>query len=363
MSTLRRWRRTVIAAAATATPFALAVRFAHAYRARAGYPRPHPPTHDPAELRLPWSAVTVPSDGAALAGWWIPARGGAAAPAVALIHGWESARDRTLPHAQILHGLGCHVLSIDVRGHGSNPPEDLPVTAGEFGLDALAAVRWLLGRSEVTGVAVLGHSMGGIGALLAAAAEPRVRAVVSVSTPAGPYRLTRLTFRLARLPLPDPIAYPLAWFTTRVLLASRGHTASSVSATSAIARFRGPVLLVHGAADQVVPPSHLHRLERAARRARSDDPGAPPVTSHEVPGGLHSWLYEAADFRAAVGRFLAGSLDLGLSVDAAAAIAGAVPARRLLDAEPHFSAVAGEPGGVRTLVGAIRRPDPRSVDD
>ena len=65
--------------------------------------------------------------------------------------------------------------------------------------------------------------MGGIGAILAAAADPRVAAVVATSSPAGPYRLTRQTFRLARLPIPDLIAYPLAWLTTRVYLRPRGH--------------------------------------------------------------------------------------------------------------------------------------------
>ena len=38
-----------------------------------------------------------------LPGWFIPARDGAPGPGVALVHGWESARDRTLPIAEFLH--------------------------------------------------------------------------------------------------------------------------------------------------------------------------------------------------------------------------------------------------------------------
>ena len=222
-----------------------------------------------------------------------------------LVHGWESARDRTLPNALLLNAIGIHVLTIDIRGHGLNPPEELPLTAGEFGADALAGVEALLAREDVTAVGILGHSMGGIGALLAAAAEPRVKAVVAASTPADPYRLTRQTFRLAKLPLPGPLAYPLAFLTTHVFLEPRGHTVRSVSAARAIETYRGPVLLIHGDADRVVPvgphgPARAGGREVARRRRvgglRRD---------LMIPGGQHSWLYEFASYRGAVGRFFA----------------------------------------------------------
>ena len=347
-------RRLGVTAALTVAPIA-AWRFAQAYRARAGYPHRHPPEDDPSVLGLAFETVSVPTTGGIqLPGWWIPARGGARGPAVLLVHGWESARDRTLPNAQVLHVAGFHTLTIDVRGHGTNPAEELPLTAGEFGEDALAGVHALLARSDVTAVGILGHSMGGIGALLAAAAEPRVKAVVAASTPADPYRLTRQTFRLARLPLPGPLAYPLAWLTTHVFLNPRGHTVRSVSASHAIETFKGPVLLIHGDADRVVPYSHLGRLERSARHAREGDPDAAPVEVLTIPGGEHSWLYEFAAYRGTVARFLATALGGPLAPEAAEAAARAVPATRLPQREHPFSAIEDEPGGVRTLLRAVR---------
>src|SRR5262245_21720109 len=111
-----RTRRLGITAALTVGPIA-AWRFGQAYKARAGYPHRHAPVDDPADLGLAFEDVTVPSAGMELPGWWIPAtmanaggakakRGAAKAPAdaakpgpaVLLIHGWESARDRTLPN-------------------------------------------------------------------------------------------------------------------------------------------------------------------------------------------------------------------------------------------------------------------------
>jgi len=348
-----RTRRIGVTAALTLGPIA-AWRFAQAYRARAGFPHQHAPDHDPSDLGLAFEELTVPSAGVALPAWWISANDGAPGPAILLIHGWESARDRTLPNAQLLHAAGFHVLTLDVRGHGANPPEELPLTAGEFGADALAGARALLDRPDVTGVGVLGHSMGGIGALLAAAAEPRIGAVVAASTPADPYRLTRQTFRLARLPFPGPMAYPLAWLTTHVFLTPRGHTVRSVSAARAIETYRGPVLLIHGDADRVVPFSHLARLERTALRAREADPDAAPIEVLEIPGGQHSWLYEFASYRGAVARFLAEALGGSLTPAEAEAAARAVPAARLPQREHPFSAIEAEPGGVRTLVRAIR---------
>ena len=342
-------RRAGLAAAVAAAPLGLAYRFALAYRARAGYPRQNPPTIDPSALGLPFEATTVQSGELRLPGWFIPARDGAAGPGVALIHGWESARDRTLPMAVFLHAAGFHCLTVDVRGHGANPAESLPVSGGEFGLDALAAFEALVARPEVTIGAISGHSMGAIGAILAAAADPRVGAVVATSGPADPYRLTRETFRLANLPIPDPIAYPLAWLTTRVYLRPRGHTVEEISAAAAIARYEGPVLLAHGDADRVVPVHHMARLARAARGGRADDPDAAPVETLVLPGGEHSWSYESAVYRAAVARFLAASLDGPLEPAEAARVAAATHAERIPDGEARFSAVDETPGGFRTL--------------
>lgn len=348
-------RRAGAVGALIATPLALAYRFALIYRRRAGIPRPHPLLVDPTFFGLPFEELRIESPGTdGLAAWFIPAPGSRSGPGVALVHGWESARDRTLPMVQFLHAAGFHCLTVDVRGHGANPPETLPISGGEFGLDALAAFRALLDRPEVTVGGIAGHSMGGIGAILAAAADERVAAVVATSAPADPYRLTRQTFRLAHLPIPDPIAYPLAWLTTRIYLRPRGHAVGDVSAAVALVAHDRPVLLVHGDADDVVPLAHHERLRRAAAKAGRS------VEALVIAGGHHSWLYEFPEYRRAVARFLAATLGGALGAEEAGERAAAVPSRRIPEGEAVFDAVAAEPGGFRTLAGVVL-PDRRST--
>ena len=342
-------RRAGIAAAALMTPLGLAYRFALIYRVRAGYPRRNPPHVTPADLGLPYESMLISSDGLSLPAWFIPARDGAPGPGVVLVHGWESARDRTLPMAVFLHAAGYHCLTLDVRGNGANPAEELPLSAGEFGADALAAFRALIEQPEVTVGAIAGHSMGGIGAILAGAADPRVAAIVATSSPADPYRLTRQTFRLARLPFPDPIAYPLAWLTTHVYVKPRGHVVANINATTAIARYDGPILLTHGTDDTVVPPAHMGRLAAAVRAARAGDPSAAEVETLLVEGGKHSWLYEDPAYRRVVASFLARALRGPLDPATAGDVAARTHTERIHDGEGPFAAVEETPGGLRTL--------------
>ncbi|MCU0505787.1 MAG: lysophospholipase [Chloroflexi bacterium] len=354
-------RRLVAVTALLAVPVAAAAsaaRFGVLYRERAGFPTRAPVTMDPGDAGLPWMPVTIPSGGREMPGWFIPAGPSGAAdvprPGVVLVHGWGSNRGRMLPIAAFLRAAGFHTLAFDVRGHGDGPPESLPVTAVEFGDDAAAAVGVLRALPGVGSVAILGHSMGGVGASLAAAARDDMAALVMVSAPADPRLLVRETFRMADLPLPGPVAHPLAWVALRSTLRPRGHRPPAASARRAVARYPGPVLLVQGDADELVPLRDLRMLERAAA---SRPPGARTEVL-VVPGGRHRWLYEDATFRRTVAAFLAESSD-GMDPEAAAAAAGSTPAVRPPDTEgPLVPAglTSRPPRGRGGRRGPVRRP-------
>ncbi len=342
---MRRIRAAVLTAGATAlaagvlAPLA-GYGFAVVYRRRAGFPARRPPLETPADHGLPFENVTIESATGALPAWFIPADAaepGAALrprPGVVLVHGWESNRARMLPNARFLRAAGFHTLMFDVRGHGENPPELLPISAGEFGADTAAAVAAMSARPEVTTIGVLGHSMGAAGAAIAAARDPRVRALVLTSTPADPRRLTRRTFQLAGLPFPGPVAAPLSWITTRVYLRPRGHAPGDISARRAVERYAGPVLLVHGSADEVVPVADLAILAQAAGRRAGR-----PLETLVVERGFHRWLYEDPTYRARIAAFLARHLGGPLDPDAAAAAARATESTRPPDTAGPLAAL------------------------
>ena len=129
---------------ASALAFAAVYRFALRYRDRVGLPRGSPVETSPADFGLAFEAVAIRSGDLTLAGWFVPAdrvlddvRGGRQirGPAVAIVHGWESNRGRTFAHVRYLHAAGFHCLVFDVRGHGDNPEERLPISVPEFGAD------------------------------------------------------------------------------------------------------------------------------------------------------------------------------------------------------------------------------------
>lgn len=113
------------------------------------------------------------SDGLRLAGWYVPSRNGAA---VLVAPG----RSGTVPHARLLIRHGYGVLLLDSRGRSESDGD--PDAYGWTGLpDVDAGVDFLAGRTEVRSgrIGGLGLSVGGELLLGAAAADPRLGAVVS----------------------------------------------------------------------------------------------------------------------------------------------------------------------------------------
>jgi fermentation-respiration switch protein FrsA (DUF1100 family) len=119
----------------------------------------------------------VADDGVELWGWYVPSANGAA---VVLRHGASSTANDALGHAAVLARHGYGVLVTDARGHARSGGRAMDF--GWYGdSDIHAAVSFLATQPDVDAerIAVVGLSMGGEEALGAAAAEPRIAAVVA----------------------------------------------------------------------------------------------------------------------------------------------------------------------------------------
>jgi pimeloyl-ACP methyl ester carboxylesterase len=215
-----------------------------------------PPTtlggRTPAAYGLAFSDVAFrTADGARISAWWVPGTNGAA---VIVRHGSGSTRTSTLAHAAVLARHGYGVLLTDARGHGRSGGDGMDW--GWFGdSDVTAAVAYLTDVAGVARVAVLGLSMGGEEAIGAAAADPRIDAVVAEGVtartaadrdrilPRSPNGwlqrgLDRVTFGLAGLltdaPRPQPLRESAASSGVPTLLVAAGAVADEIEAARAI---------------------------------------------------------------------------------------------------------------------------------
>jgi fermentation-respiration switch protein FrsA (DUF1100 family) len=222
-----------------------------------------------------------PLDGTALAGWYLPSPT-ATGRTIVIAPGIDSNRLQggiTLALAPALLGAGFDVIAFDLRGEGESGAEPITFGAREQ-WDVLGAVRearFLGARS----VGVIGFSLGGDAAILAAARSPEIDAVVAESAFAT--FTETIGHELERMYLvPRPLAtYALLGF--HVVSGVDPEGIAPERAISAIAP--RPVLLIHGTADETVPPVNGERLLAAA--------GDTPAELWLVPGAGHAAGYVA----------------------------------------------------------------------
>lgn len=248
-----------------------------------GYLFVHPPrmpvVSTPARYDLAFETVALTArDGTRLAGWFVPRPGARAA--VILCHGYPVNRQTMLSLVPPLHRAGFHVLAFDFRALGES--EGRACTVGhEEPWDVQAAVEFLKKRPDVDPqrIGVLGWSMGAASALIAAADEPALRAVVADSAFA---RLDEMAEQRLR-PLPTAIRIPLARSSRAWAEQWSGCSASEVSPLRAVRQMAPrPVLFIHGERDRLIPVRHARLLFDAAPSPRGlwIVPGAGHVRSY-----------------------------------------------------------------------------------
>ena len=239
----------------------------------------------PSQFGLAYEDVVFPSrkDQVPLRGWYLPTAQDQRC--VILVQGQEHHRNspgiRALSLGADLVQRGFSVLLFDFRGRGeSGGKRDSHGDRERW--DVLGAIDYVQSRGippERTGL--VGFSLGAAVAILVAAREPRIPAVVSDSG-----FLDSMTY-LKRMPfywffLPS-------WFAVPIALAGRwffGADFSQVRPIKVVGRLAPrPVFFIHGETDQVVPPEETEALFRASNN--------PANQLWIVPGAGHVRCYSS----------------------------------------------------------------------
>lgn len=219
------------------------------------------------EPSVPFEAVEWRSSGQTVKGWFLsqPQSSNALCliPVIIIAHGWGSNRSRVLRYALPLYEEGFSILMYDARSHGESEYYKTP-NGLQFRNDLLAAFDWLSMRQDVdmARIGVLGHSLGGFGAVLAMDENAPIAALVTDSMPV--HFATMIGAELKRRKLPQ---FPLTQLLPRFMIwrsripssmIKRANPAAILKNNASSSRI--PVLLVHSRRDGYIPVTELNHL-------------------------------------------------------------------------------------------------------
>lgn len=187
-------------------------------------------------------ALWLDVDGKRVEAWFLPARHNEAAPLILNTHGNGELIDQWAERAMPLRDAGYGVLLVEYPGYGRSEgkPSEKSITKA-----MVAAYDWALKEPRVDPARIVAHgrSMGG-GAAGALAKHRPLAALILEST------YTSLAAMVRAAGVPD------------LLIVNRLDT------MEALKDYAGPVLVLHGESDGVIPVSHGRALASASKRAR-----------------------------------------------------------------------------------------------
>ncbi len=216
------------------------------------------------ELGLPYKDVAFPTtDGLMLRGWFIPASE-SMAPAVLYAPATGHDQRSGLSLVPALHEAGYHVLLFSYRGHGLSDGVRGRFTYGDTeSRDVDAAVEFLRGSMGIYEVGIIGHSAGAASAILSAARNPHVAAVVAVA----PFNCVSEVWHTSRPALvPSFILDWTLWASEKL----RGFDRQDVCPLDVVDRIAPrPLLVIHGTEDHRITLAQIRRLFAAAQEPKS----------------------------------------------------------------------------------------------
>ena len=177
-------------------------------------------------------------------------------PVVILFHGFTGNKDEAhlLAVTKALNEAGAAVLRADLYGHGKSGGSFENHTLYKWIGNALTLIDYTRGLEWAGNIYLCGHSQGGLLVMLAAAMKREfIRGVIALSPATMIPELARKGNLLGESFDPDHVPDSIPAWGGLTLSGNYIRVAQTIYVKKAMARYDGPVLLVHGDADGAVP--------------------------------------------------------------------------------------------------------------
>ena len=226
-----------------------------------------------------------------------PAQSSEKCPLVIVIHGFTGHMEEEHIKAvsRAMNEAGFATLRAEMYGHGSSDGTFREHTLYKWVTNALAVIDYARGLDFVSKLYLCGHSQGGLLVMLAGALKHDDIAGIIPLSPA--WRIPEDARKGCVLGVsfdPDHIPEEVWFEDGGALDGNYLRVAQTIHVEDAIDRYDGPVLIVHGDADESVP---FRDAEDAAARYKNCE-------LVRIPGDTHCFDYHCDQMTEAVARWL-----------------------------------------------------------
>ena len=212
---------------------------------------------------IKYKEVSIPTqNNKKLFGWWVEAK--TKAPTIILMHGWDRNISRLIPYIKNLHNKGFNLLAFDTRHHGNSDSDNFSSMV-KFAQDISASINFIENKPmvEKDNFFLIGLSIGGAASIYAAAADSRIKKIVTVGAPSNPAQV--MTIHMLKKRIPKPII----WAAFKIMEFRIGKPFTQLASANNISKTKAQVMLVHGTKDKIVPFSQAKIIINAANEGQA----------------------------------------------------------------------------------------------
>jgi esterase/lipase len=132
----------------------------------------------------------------------------------------------------------------------------------KFAQDISASINFIKNKPTVEkdNVFLIGLSIGGAASIYAAAADYRIKKIVTIGTPSNPAQVMTMHMRKKRIP------QPIIWAAFKIMEFRIGKRFTQLASANNVSKTNAQILLIHGTNDKVVPFSQAKIIIDAANK-------------------------------------------------------------------------------------------------